>query len=95
MKVNDPVASTAAVMGQPGGQYGGDGWQGKRSPDVGCQAPALPPAMLTDEEAEEIRKMIAQGRRGPILLRWVEQLLQDRDERRQRERERDSESPEP
>jgi hypothetical protein len=43
--------------------------------------------VLTDDEAEEIRKMLDAGWRGPILLRWLEQLLQDRDERRQRERE--------
>jgi hypothetical protein len=42
--------------------------------------------VLTDEEAEEIRKGLAEGWRGPILLRWLEQLRQDRDERRQRER---------
>ncbi len=47
--------------------------------------------MLTDEEAEAIRKGLAAGWRGPILLRWLEQLLEDRDERRQRERERESE----
>ena len=43
--------------------------------------------MLTDEEAEAIRKKLAEGWRGPVLLTWLEQLLQDRDERRQRERE--------
>jgi hypothetical protein len=43
--------------------------------------------VLTDEEAEAIRKKVAEGWRGPVLLRWLEQLLQDRDERRQRERE--------
>jgi hypothetical protein len=42
--------------------------------------------MLTDDEAA-IRKGLAEGWRGPILLRWIEQLLQDREERRQRERE--------
>lgn len=43
--------------------------------------------MLTDEEAEAIWQKLAQGWRGPVLLRWLEQLLQDRDERRQQERE--------
>jgi hypothetical protein len=43
--------------------------------------------MLTDEEAEIIPKGLADGCRGPVLLKWVEQLLQDRDERRQREHE--------
>jgi hypothetical protein len=41
--------------------------------------------MLSDDEAEAIRRKVKEGWRGPILLRWLEQLLQDRDERRQRE----------
>jgi len=45
------------------------------------------PSVLTDEDAEEIRRKLADGWRGPVLLTWLEQLLQDRDERRQRERE--------
>jgi hypothetical protein len=43
--------------------------------------------MLTDEEAEAIRQKLAQGWRGPVLLRWLEQLVEDREERRQRDRE--------
>jgi hypothetical protein len=43
--------------------------------------------VLTDEEADTIRKGLAEGCRGPVLLKWLEQLLRDRDERRQRERE--------
>ena len=43
--------------------------------------------MLADEEAETIRRKLAEGWRGPVLLTWLEQLLQDRDERRERERE--------
>ena len=43
--------------------------------------------MLADEEAEAIRKGLAEGWRGPILLRWLEHFLKDRDERRQKERE--------
>lgn len=43
--------------------------------------------MLTDEEAEAIRKGLAEGYRGPVLLKWLVQLLQDREQRRQRERE--------
>jgi hypothetical protein len=43
--------------------------------------------MLADEEAEAIRKGLAEGWRGPILLRWFEHFLKDRDERRQKERE--------
>ncbi len=38
--------------------------------------------LLTDEEAEEIRRAIDGGTRGPILLKWVWQLLADRDARR-------------
>jgi hypothetical protein len=49
--------------------------------------------VLTDEEAEAIRKKLAEGWRGPVLLTWLEQLLQDRDERRQREREAEAEQP--
>jgi hypothetical protein len=49
--------------------------------------------VLTDEEAETIRRKLAEGWRGPVLLTWLEQPLQDRDERRQRERE--PEPPEP
>jgi hypothetical protein len=43
--------------------------------------------VLTDEEAEEIRRKLAEGWRGPVLLRWLEQLLRDREERREREGE--------
>jgi hypothetical protein len=43
--------------------------------------------VLTDEEAETIRRKLADGWRGPVLLTWLEQLLQDRDEQRQRERD--------
>jgi len=51
-----------------------------------------PLAVLADEEAEAIRRKLAEGWRGPVLLTWLEQLLRDRDERRRRERE--SEPPE-
>jgi hypothetical protein len=47
--------------------------------------------MLTDEEADAIRKALAEGWRGPILLHWLRQLLQDRNESRQREREAERE----
>jgi hypothetical protein len=43
--------------------------------------------VLTDEEPEAIRRKLAEGWRGPVLLTWLEQLLDDREERRQRERE--------
>jgi len=42
--------------------------------------------MLTDKEAEEIRCGLAAGLRGPVLLKWCELLLADRDERRAQER---------
>ena len=44
--------------------------------------------MLTDKEAEEIRRGLAAGMRGPVLLKWCEKLLADRDERVARERVR-------
>ena len=37
--------------------------------------------MLTDEEADAIRRQLDSGIRGPILLRWIRALLDDRDER--------------
>jgi len=43
-------------------------------------------AILTDKEAEEIRKGLRDGMRGPILIGWCEKLLADRDERRAQER---------
>jgi hypothetical protein len=42
--------------------------------------------MLTDKEAEEIRRGLAAGMRGPVLIKWCGQLLADRDERRAQER---------
>jgi hypothetical protein len=51
-----------------------------------CLHPALPSRMLTDKEAEEIRRGLAAGMRGPVLLKWCEPLLADRDERSARER---------
>jgi hypothetical protein len=41
----------------------------------------LPSPALSDEEAEAIRRKLAEGWRGPVLVTWLEQLLQDRDER--------------
>ncbi len=38
--------------------------------------------MLIDKEAEDIRRGLAAGMRGPVLLKWCELLLADRDERR-------------
>jgi hypothetical protein len=44
--------------------------------------------MLSDREADEIRRGLAAGMRGPVLIKWCERLLADRDERRARERAR-------
>lgn len=57
------------------------------------RCPGLPsPFVFTDDEAEDIRKKLDARWRGPVLL-WLEQLLQDRDERRHREREAEAEEP--
>lgn len=50
--------------------------------------------MLSDEEVEAIRKGLAEGYRGPVLLKWLEQLLEDREQRRRQEREREIEQAE-
>jgi hypothetical protein len=42
--------------------------------------------MLTEAEVEEIRKGLRQGLRGPIIVKWIEALLADRDDRRALER---------
>ena len=57
-----------------------------RIPDLGRRALTLAsrPCSVT-EEAETIRRKLAEGWRGPVLLTWLEQLLRDRDEGRQRE----------
>jgi len=38
--------------------------------------------VLTDDEAEGIRRGLAAGMRGPVLIKWCGQFLADRDERR-------------
>jgi len=37
--------------------------------------------VLTDEQANEIRRELEAGVRGPVLIKWVRLLLDDRDER--------------
>lgn len=37
--------------------------------------------MVTDAQAEEIKRGLASGMRGPVLIKWCEQLLADRAER--------------
>ncbi len=34
--------------------------------------------MLTDEEADEIHREVEAGVRGPVLLKWVPELRDDR-----------------
>ncbi len=37
--------------------------------------------MLTDQQADEIKRSLEGGSRGPILLKWIGMLLADRTER--------------
>ena len=37
--------------------------------------------MLTDAEADKIRAGVESGLRGPIVIKWIRQLLDDGDER--------------
>src|SRR5262249_54028290 len=37
--------------------------------------------MLTDKQVEEIRRGVDGGTRGPVLIKWVRELLDDREER--------------
>jgi hypothetical protein len=53
------------------------------SPDPPWPILALPSRMLTDAEAAEIRRGLAAGMRGPVLIKWCGQLLADRDEQSQ------------
>ncbi len=46
--------------------------------------------MMTDKEAEEIRIGVTSGLRGPVLSKWIEALLRDRDERIELERKREA-----
>jgi hypothetical protein len=48
-----------------------------------------PQRLLTDRELAEIRAGVREGIRGPVMLKWVEQLLGDHDERVRLELERD------
>ena len=38
-------------------------------------------ALLSDEEADEIRRDVEAGIHGPILRKWIRLLLEDRRER--------------
>lgn len=44
------------------------------------------PRLLTEDEVEEIRAGVKMGLRGPVQTKWLEQLLDDHDERVRRER---------
>lgn len=46
------------------------------------------PKLLTDDQLAEIRAGVRDGIRGPVMLKWIELLLADRDERVRLERER-------
>ena len=35
--------------------------------------------MLTDEEADRIRAGVESGLRGPVVIKWIRELLDDRD----------------
>jgi hypothetical protein len=37
--------------------------------------------MLSDQQADDIRRGLEGGTRGPVLIKWVRLLLADRDER--------------
>ena len=47
-----------------------------------------PQRLLSEKEIAEIREGLRIGLRGPVLTKWCEQLLKDRDERLRLERER-------
>ena len=47
--------------------------------------------LLTEEQVAEIRAGVREGIRGPVMLKWVEQLLADRDERVRLEAQRNIE----
>jgi hypothetical protein len=42
----------------------------------------MPATMLTDEEADETRRKLDEGWRGPVPIPWLYWLLDDRDKRR-------------
>lgn len=44
--------------------------------------------MLTDAQADEIKRGLTSGMRGPVLIKWVEQLLADREQRVAEEKKR-------
>ena len=49
------------------------------------------PKLLSDQEVEEIREGVNSGMGGPVVLKWIRQLLADHDERVRLQRERPKE----
>ena len=43
--------------------------------------------MLNESEVQTIRRGIRDGVRGPVMLKWLDQLLKERDEFVKRDRE--------
>jgi hypothetical protein len=39
------------------------------------------PKLLTEAQLAEIRAGVKEGIRGPVMLKWIGQLLEDHDER--------------
>jgi hypothetical protein len=39
------------------------------------------PKLVTDEEAARIEREVDAGMRGPVVVKWIRQLLDDREER--------------
>ena len=39
-----------------------------------CPAVLYRPPVLTDAEADEIRKAVESGLRGPVVIKWIRQL---------------------
>jgi hypothetical protein len=69
-----------------------------RSGSPSCVGPPPTPGrdtqrsmLLTEEQVAEIRAGVRDGIRGPVMLKWVEQLLADRDERVRLEAQRNIE----
>jgi hypothetical protein len=47
------------------------------------------PKLVTNEEAREIDEAMTKGMRGPVVVKWIRALLEDREERIRLERERE------
>jgi hypothetical protein len=49
------------------------------------------PKLVTDEEAARIEREVDAGMRGPVVVKWIRQLLADREERIRMAKEREGE----